>query len=420
VPGLYINDGGATSSALGQILGGIATNMGPEAAAKAEYQRYLTEHQDIESQKAAEALQTLQNATNLGGAALRQAGAQPGVADTVAGYATPPPLVGAYRHPSGVTLSNNPYTAQVQNWIQTGQATPEAWRGSILPTGQEMVGGPGSSTSTQTEIAKANMMPHDLPLGMTRTTPRPDLGAAPPGVVPRVESGGSPIEQDVQGATAKEAMADQKAGSQAADAMAQLAALQELRRTVVKEGHFEPGDVVFDEAAKKADAVFGTGAFTRLNGRLDVLAAIRGRMKMITAATRLAFAGDPSMRGLAQTLDDSLPDVESDQFDNGVEAIKKTLGVTLDDANAAAPLVNQPADPGLARQFREGKLARHAAAAAAADEALKASRVGSPAAAEGGGPPPPDGGGGQPRAPVAAPGGKRWRFNPETGRAEPL
>jgi hypothetical protein len=377
VPGIYIADNGQTSSALGSLLGGIAAQVGPEGQAKAQSLRYSTESQDIANQKAAEALQAQEWATTNAGGALNQAGAQPGgVAGDVAAYATPPgppPLVGGMRHPAGTVLSTNPYTSQVQNWIQSGQATPEAWAGSILPTGQTMAGGAGSDYGTQREVAKANMSPHDIPLGMTRVTPRPDLGAAPAGVEPKVEYGGSPVEQEVQGATAKEALADQQAGAHASDAMAQLQALQALRATVVQ-GHFTPGDIAYDEAAKKADQFFGTGAFTRLSGdRLDVMRAINARMKQITAATRLAFAGDPAMRGLAATLDEALPDPESDQFDNSVEALKKTLGVTVDDANAANGFLPHVASPIAAQDWRSGKLARHAAAAAAVTEALKSS-----------------------------------------------
>jgi hypothetical protein len=45
--GIYILDGGQTASALGNILGNIATNLGPQAQAEAQNLRYRTEGQDI-------------------------------------------------------------------------------------------------------------------------------------------------------------------------------------------------------------------------------------------------------------------------------------------------------------------------------------------------------------------------------------
>ena len=67
------------------------------------------------------------------------------VPGTVANFAAPPPLVGGLRHPAGTVLSTNPYVAEVQNWIETGEATPEAWRTGNHPTGQAITKGPGGT-----------------------------------------------------------------------------------------------------------------------------------------------------------------------------------------------------------------------------------------------------------------------------------
>ena len=56
MPGIYVQDGGATSSALGNILGGIAQQVGPEAAAKAQLLYQQTQGADISNQDAYEKL----------------------------------------------------------------------------------------------------------------------------------------------------------------------------------------------------------------------------------------------------------------------------------------------------------------------------------------------------------------------------
>ena len=47
MPGIYVNDGGATSSAIGNILGGIAQEVGPEGAAKAALLAQQTQGADL-------------------------------------------------------------------------------------------------------------------------------------------------------------------------------------------------------------------------------------------------------------------------------------------------------------------------------------------------------------------------------------
>src|SRR4029077_20377810 len=50
IPGLYINDGGQMSSAIGNILGGIAQEVGPEGAAKAALLAQQTQGADLENE----------------------------------------------------------------------------------------------------------------------------------------------------------------------------------------------------------------------------------------------------------------------------------------------------------------------------------------------------------------------------------
>jgi mevalonate kinase len=65
------------------------------------------------------------------------------------------------------------------------------------------------------------------------------------------------------------------------------------------------------------------------------------------------------MRGLAQTLDESLPDPVSNEFDNSVNALKRMLQLKTDDAVAANKFLPNSGDPKAADLFRTDKLARH-------------------------------------------------------------
>ena len=50
-PGLYVQDGGELSSSLGNILGNIATQVGPEGAAKAALLAQQTQGADLANER---------------------------------------------------------------------------------------------------------------------------------------------------------------------------------------------------------------------------------------------------------------------------------------------------------------------------------------------------------------------------------
>lgn len=96
MPGIYINDGGATSSALGNMLGGIAANFSPEAAAKAQLLREQIEEADRQNsllsntQQGALAIPGVLNAPGVNADPTAAAAAAPTVANTLANASTPP------------------------------------------------------------------------------------------------------------------------------------------------------------------------------------------------------------------------------------------------------------------------------------------------------------------------------------------
>lgn len=96
MPGIYVNDGGATSSALGNILGGIAQQVGPEAAAKAALLYQQTQGADISNQDAYEKLLAGETAAGSVPGLTRTLNmnapdpGQPSVAGTVTSLSQPP------------------------------------------------------------------------------------------------------------------------------------------------------------------------------------------------------------------------------------------------------------------------------------------------------------------------------------------
>ena len=123
MPGIYVQDGGATSSALGNILGGIAQQVGPEAAAKAQLLYQQTQGADIANERSYTQQVLDANAARQAGGILATGGAdaQPpgGVPGAVAKLAQPPitgPGPGG-RYPlvdtTGMT-PNQTYMAQVK------------------------------------------------------------------------------------------------------------------------------------------------------------------------------------------------------------------------------------------------------------------------------------------------------------------
>jgi hypothetical protein len=342
VPGLYINDGGETASALGKVLGGIASNYDPKTIAEAQALRYRTEGEDIANQKAAEALQALQNATNQGPAALGQAGGLPGaggVADTAASLAVPP-LVGAYRHPAGTALTNNPFGAQVQNWIQSGQATPEAWKGSILPVGQTMTTGPGTDYNTQTEIAKERQLPVTITAGQTRIQ-NPAAAAGGSGVLQGPSTYTQTGEQAGAGADDALASKDLEIGAAAKTDLGRAELIDQLYSRLDELGANNPGAVAKDLGVQALSQKLGVdlSRFTDAAGGVDI-AAMKNEIRTLglglTGSLRTT-QGDPMPRGSLEAIQAMAadPNTPPAQFHRMISVIKSIAQGQADNFDAA-------------------------------------------------------------------------------------
>src|SRR6516162_3583795 len=105
MPGLYINDGGQTSSALSNALSGLSMALSPEARAKADLLWYQTQGADIANQGAAQGVANEQNRIRSipGVTNTFDMNAQPngGVAGAVTSLAQPPAPVKMVPGPGG-------------------------------------------------------------------------------------------------------------------------------------------------------------------------------------------------------------------------------------------------------------------------------------------------------------------------------
>jgi hypothetical protein len=411
MPGIYVNDGGATSSAIGNALGGLATDFSPETAAKAKLLWLQSEGVDISNQAAIDKYQAMNNASNLSDAIINYTNGGTGGDGSVPTGALPAPWHDAGGRTANLVAPKSLMGALLASRQEQGGDANDI--GSVINLSQQAnpAIGPGGTFSVQGDVSKARQMPPTLSPGQVQTPGRNLDGSAAPGAT---LSGGSTTSQQVQNDTAKQATAEAASGPAAQDAIATLAQLQALRKEVVGQGgSFSTADVAYQEIAKRLDDASGSQFFTRLNNQQDVLDAINKRMKSITAATRLAYAGDPTMRGLAQQLDEGLPNPASGEFDASVNALKKALQAQADDAAAANDFLKTPDDPAAAQAYRAGKLARHEAARQQIEDTIKAGSETPPPVQT---PPPPVQ---TPPPPVpAGPPVKHYKWNSQTHRSE--
>jgi hypothetical protein len=203
-----VNDGGATSSALGNILGGIAQQVGPEAAAKAALLYQQTQGADITNERnyTQEVLDA--NAARQAGGILATGGAdaQPpdSVASTTARLAQPPitgPGPGG-RYPLVDTTGMTPNQTYMAGRLFTGMSPSDLT--TAINLGRQEKLGAGQDYTTQAEIAKAKAVPYDTTVGTTHHVPG--------GALPETTTyGGDPGQQ---AADAAQLAADQKDADQ--------------------------------------------------------------------------------------------------------------------------------------------------------------------------------------------------------------
>jgi hypothetical protein len=346
-------------STLGNILGGIAANVGPEAAAKAQLLYQQTQGADIANETAYTQQQLMKRAAQTAPGLASTFGANAGVPGVVASVAQPPDDTmtpgpgGRYSlvNPSGFT----PFQSYLANEIAAGRMSPDALTTAVTKLGQPAVSGPGSDYATQTEIAKARAMPYDLTAGTERHIPG---GPVPTGQAGATTPGGGtagPGETVVSGPSSYGQSAATSSGA-ADPAQAKVdvtegaAAAANLGKAQLALGLYDqylapnanPTGVLSDEALKKLSAVSGMN-FTRLTPIADVKNQIKSMFAGMVVNLRDS-QGQPMFRGGIDQIMSQFPDPEADsaRFRSALEALQTSLSRQVEDSRVALEYLQHP------------------------------------------------------------------------------
>ena len=378
MPGLYINDGGATSSALGNILGGIAQQVGPEAAAKAQLLYQQTQGADISNQDAYEKLlageaaasstpgltRTLNmNATDPG---------QPSVAGTVTSLSQPPSATpGPGGRISRIDESGfTPEQKYIANEIINGRMSPAALQTSTDVFQTPLVGAGATPSAVRTRST--------TPLGPGQQI---NITGQPGGAT---ISGGSTYVHagDEASGTADIAQANQdlETGNAAKANLGKINPLVDLYKSVIAPGMTVGGKVVGDLKDKLA-AYFGVSP-EQFNDSAAAKALIRSQLLGFVGGLRDS-AGNPMPRGAIDLIVNQIPDptVDPNGFLASMNWVRAHLQAQVDNAGAAQHFIETRAtDPNAGPAFH----ARRGVNASKESDAYSASGLGK-AAGEGGG-----------------------------------
>ena len=145
-----MNDGGQLSSSLGNILGGIATNMDPQTQAQAQLLREQTIQADLANQLKRATVTGITGIPGMLGSANADPTAQGGVAGTLAGAAVPPD---ATTGPAPGTFGAGNFTAGYSPYarVLAGSYAADPGMANVatgINLGKDITTGPGTDFPT--------------------------------------------------------------------------------------------------------------------------------------------------------------------------------------------------------------------------------------------------------------------------------
>jgi hypothetical protein len=434
MPGIYINDGGQTSSALSSALAGLAGAMSPENAAKAQLYWLESEKADLENQQlsnrvAAERQSAGSFPSLLSGANANPPGGPNGpngvgptvgnvtdsgssVASSVANMTQQSPnqsmnqggssASGAATAAVNAPRGNGPFVAKgpygnlgPRDTIDTSGMTPFAkWAvseylngrmgsdqlRSAITLGQQMVGGPGNTYETQEAVSRARQMPITRTVGQETILNPAAAAQGPGGVVP----GLSPVQVELDKATGQEAALAIAQKPQAITNLSELQKITELYDQVVTG---DPAQIIPDEVLKSLSEKFGVD-LRRLTGSTyaDVQKEIALRLRTMVTTVKDAQA-DNAVRGVYQNMLQNLPDPAAGPgaFHRMVAHFQRQLQLQVDDGTAAEKFGESPGDHNDVVNFRKARDANHTQAATDLSKIKETVGEGGPAPDQAGG-----------------------------------
>lgn len=342
-PGIYIQDGGATSSALGNALGGIAANLTPEAQARAQLIYQQTQGADIANQTAYEQ-QLLAEAAARGTPGLARTlnmnapdpGGVGSVPSTAAALAQPPAATpGPGGRISRIDESGfTPEQAYLANEIYAGRLPPSALQ-TATDVFQTPLVGAGNVPSVQRAIATAQGTPQHIGTGdLLLIDPR--KGNVPGNVV----VGGSSYVQTGENAGAAAdndlAQKDSVLGNQAVGNLGTAQSLETLYDQVVAAGNADPVEIAKTQLGRRISAALGVDVDKIVGGLDGVKAEIANRYQAMFGNLK-TNQGEPLVRGGMPAVVAQYPDADSspNTFHRMSASLKATLNHQIADGQAA-------------------------------------------------------------------------------------
>ena len=390
IPGIYVNDGGATANSLGDILGGIANELSPAGRARALLLNEQTENADRSNWLKSAIQRGVLDVPGALGVMQADPGGGGGVAGTVASMAQPPgsdPMAPGARDPTrnasplaGViagSYANNPDMSNFQTGVNLGRTANL---------------GPGHGYDTQNEVAKANMMPYDLVAGTDRHFPtafgmtqpyggaggpgsdvgggyKTGAGPAAAGAGGTVVHGPSSYDQDVAKTMATAAPADAKhdidVGGDATVNLGKAQAIKKIYETTVAP-EFTPGGILTEKAAENLAAYFNLPVADILKmGAPGAKKMIRTQFMSMVSNLRDNL-GQPMFKGGLPQIEAQFPDPDAspEAFRAAMETLTTTLQQQAADGDAAEKWYANPSQEAYVALLHKKSL--NAAAARAA------------------------------------------------------
>jgi hypothetical protein len=390
MPGIYINDGGQTSSTLGNILGGIAANVGPEAAAKAQLLYQQTQGQDLTNQDVFEAQRAREiSAQQTPGLTrtLQMNAPDPGapagsVPATAAAIAIPPPSAtpGPGGRISRIDESGfTPEQAYLANEIVAGRLPPSALQTGVDVFQTPLVGA-GNVPGVERAIATAQGSPQHIGTGDTLLID-PRKGNVPGNVV----VGGSSYVNTGEnaGATSDNDLAqkDSVLGATATGNLGTAQSLEKLYDDTVAAGNANPLDVAGTQLGRRISEALGIDVDKIAGGMDGVKAEIANRYQAMFGNLR-DNQGNPLVRGGGPGVTAQFPDADSNPntFHRMSASLKATLNHQIEDGQAADAYLHNRRTMGP----QAGDVYRQQRGANAAAEAKAQAAIGASAAGGGG------------------------------------
>jgi hypothetical protein len=350
MPGIYVQDGGETSSALGNILGNIAQQVGPEGAAKAALLQQQTQGADLANERTwtqqvldAAAARRANGIMATGGADAQPPGAPGSVASTVTRLSEAPINVGPGGRlplvdPSNMSPNDTYMAGRLFSGISPGDLT------TAINLGRQEKLGAGQDYTTQGDIYKAQHAPHTVTTGDTYYVD-PMNPSAP------VLHGASSADQ----AAASKAIDDttteaHAAFSRGAQAITDSAELDDIVKGYDQLINIPDGDWKTPATLELLKAATAAGGgrvdFTRFSSKQEAIDDLTKRMQLMWGAGR-ALGGDPTLRGYADNMNKALDVAKnsSSSFHRMADVQKRQLQ-NLQDEGAASKTFLDAANSG--------------------------------------------------------------------------